>query len=126
MTLSPDHWTMLTDAIRSGAVKFLHFCGVDFSALYDDAFLIAVGCRGLQSLVVCRSVVPSGFVTDDLIRHSVAQDLLQLWFSANESDAPHSLSDEAVLDFFFPAGAVVLVIAQFRLHLNFQASICPH
>lgn len=67
--------------------------------------MVAVGFRGLQSLDVRQSVVPSGFLTDDLIRSSAAKGLPELYFVENESDAPSRLLEEAVLDFFFRADA---------------------
>lgn len=105
MALFPGHWATLIDAIRIGAVKCLLFAGVDISALADDAFLAAVACRGLKSLVVQRSVLASGFSMDELIRFSAPKCLTQLSFHENKSDAPHSLSEDAVLDFCFPPDA---------------------
>lgn len=99
---SPGHWATLCDAIRSGAVQGLGFNGVDLSTLGADSFLPVVGCRGLQSLKVRRSVLPNGFVTDDLIRSSAARGVLQL-SSEKNSDAPSQLSDKVILDFFFQA-----------------------
>lgn len=78
---------------------------MDFSALDADAFLVAVGCRGLKTLLLRGSVLPNGFGTDDLIRSSVAQGVFQLAAEDN-SDAPRTLSDDVVLDFFFRADAV--------------------
>lgn len=103
--LFPRHWTTLFDAICQGAVQRLGFGGIDFSALADDVFMIAVSCRGLQSLVVKYSVVPSRLVTDALIRSSVAKGLARLWLIDNKLDSSIRLSDDAVLDFCFPADA---------------------
>ncbi|KAH7684434.1 hypothetical protein AAVH_41058, partial [Aphelenchoides avenae] len=105
MTLLPDQWTTLTDAIRKGAVERLHFSRIEFSALDNDALLVAVGCRGLESLGVRRSVVPRGFVTDDLLRSSVAQGLLELSIYDNVSDLPHRISDDVFLDLYCPSDA---------------------
>ncbi|KAH7703380.1 hypothetical protein AAVH_29446, partial [Aphelenchoides avenae] len=105
MALSPDHWTTFIDSICIGAVQHLTFNSVDFTALSNHAFLVAVRSRGLLSFAVERSIVPSSFVTDDLIRSCVAKGLLSLWFSKNKSNTPHALSEHAVLDFFFPADA---------------------
>ncbi|KAH7698752.1 hypothetical protein AAVH_34150, partial [Aphelenchoides avenae] len=98
--------TPLMDALRSGAVRSLEFFRVDFSALNNDAFVMAVGCRGLQSIEVDRSVVPSGFITDELLRISAANGVLKLGFCQNKSSEPHRLSEDAILDFFFRADAV--------------------
>lgn len=103
MPLCPSHWTTLFSAIRSGAVRRMSFYGVNFSALNDDAFLAAIGCRGLQSLTIESSYVPSGCFTDDLVRSSYAKRLLQLQFSENNKS--HRLSDDAVLDFYLPTDA---------------------
>ncbi|KAH7700533.1 hypothetical protein AAVH_32346, partial [Aphelenchoides avenae] len=103
--LSPDHWTSLMNAIRSGAVRRLQFSGVDLSSFSDNAFLIAIGCRGLQLLALERSVVPGGLVVDDAIRSSVEKCLLELSLCGNKSDTPHRVSEAAVLDFFFRADA---------------------
>lgn len=100
MTLLPDNWSALIDAIRSGAVRRLKCSCVDFSALRKDAFLLAVGCRGLRSLDIQRSVVLSGFITDKLIRASAANGVLELTFCKNKTDAPQTFSEEAVMDFF--------------------------
>lgn len=62
-------------SVRIGSVRRLCFKFVDFSALDDDAFLVAAGCRGLQTLMVQWSVIPSGFVTDDLLLFVAAQGL---------------------------------------------------
>lgn len=103
MTLLPDYWITFIDAIRSGAVRFLHFRRVDFSALNDGALMVLVGCRGLQSLTVDYSVVPVGFVRDDLIRASVAKGFPELHLSKNTNGTPHRISEDATLGFFFPA-----------------------
>ncbi|KAH7673102.1 hypothetical protein AAVH_42419, partial [Aphelenchoides avenae] len=103
MTISPDQWTTFIEALRNGAVQLLHFIDVDFSALDSDVLLLAVGCRGLQSIRIHGSIVPSGFVLDDLIRSSVANGLRQLWFFESRSDAPHGLSENATVDFIFRA-----------------------
>lgn len=105
MTLLPEQWTTLIDAIRTGAVRRLYFNSVDFSALDSNAFLEAAGSRGLQVLMVRSSVVPSCFVTDDLIRTGVAEGVHALALANNESNMPHRVSDEAILDFFFRADA---------------------
>lgn len=81
----------------------LHFNRIDFSALDDGAFLDAVECRGLQSLIVQESTFPSGFVADDLIRSSAAKGLLELWLRGNSNTTPHRHSEGAILDFFFRA-----------------------
>ncbi|KAH7697800.1 hypothetical protein AAVH_35114, partial [Aphelenchoides avenae] len=105
MILSSDQWATLLDAMRAGSVQSLHCRRVDFGALDDDAFLLAVRCRGLQSIRVRDCVVPSGLVTDDLIRSSIANGLRQLRFSGIKTDAPHAFSEDALLDFFFETGA---------------------
>lgn len=105
MTLLPAHWTALIDAIRVGAVRRLRCSLVDLSTLGADAFLAVVGCRGIQSIVVERSVVRSFLITDNLIRASAAKGLFALEFSRIKSDAPLGFSEEAVLDFFFRADA---------------------
>lgn len=107
MTLLPDHWATLIDAIRSGAVRRLTFDDVDFSTLADNAFQAAVACRGLQSFKVRWSFLPSGFVADDLIRISVARGFLRLKLFENQCDIPQNISDDAVLDFFFRVDAPV-------------------
>lgn len=114
-TLSVHHWRVLVDAIRSGAVQRLEFCGIDFRALPDDALLVAVGCRGLRSLEVIHSFAPSDFVTDDLIRSSLAKGLLELCIYGNASDSPHIISEDAVMDVYFPAA---LGIQSLTLKLN--------
>lgn len=106
MKLSTDHWTTLIDAIGCGAVRHLCFNGIDFSTVDSNAFLVAVGCRGLERLSVKESVLPCAFVTDDLLRASVAKGLSVLCCFDNNSDAPQRLSEDAVLDFFFRADAV--------------------
>lgn len=67
--------------------------------------MVALGCRDLQSLDVHESIVRSGFVTDDLLRASLAKGLFRIRFSDNNSDAPHSLSEDHVMDVCFPADA---------------------
>lgn len=95
---------MLIDATRFGGVRSLVFSCVDFSAFGDDVFHIALGCRGLRSLEVQWSVVPSDYVTDELLRSNVAKGLLELHvYYKNKSDSLQRLSDDAVLDFFFRA-----------------------
>lgn len=107
MTLWPEHWTTLVEAMCSGgAVRHLHFSRVDFSALNNDALLVVVGCRGLQSLRIRRSVVPSGFATDDLIRCSLAKGLIELCIFENDTDSRRKLAEDAILDFCFPGNAV--------------------
>lgn len=102
---SLGHLTMLIEATRFGAVRFLVFSCVDFSAFDDDVFHIVLGCRGLQSLGVQWSVVPGGYVTDALIRSGAAKGLLELHvFTKIKRDTLYILSDDAVLDFFFRAG----------------------
>lgn len=101
MLLYSYRWTSLVDAMLGGTVRSLRFNCVVFSALKDDALLAAVGCRGLQSIVIRMSAVPSGLLTDTLIRSSAANGLSELSFLSNSSDTPHRLSDDAVLDFFF-------------------------
>lgn len=105
MTLSRDHWTTIMDGFCSGVVRRLRLFCIDFGALVDDAFLVIADCRGLQTLEVERSVVPSDFASDGLIRASVAKGLLRLrlWFLKSNSDAPYTFSDGAILDFFFRA-----------------------
>lgn len=103
MALYPDQWTTIVDATRNGAVRRLYFGYVDFSAFDNDAFQAVVRCSGLRSLLIRQSDVPSGLVLDSLIRSGAAMGLLQLRFTAAISDAPRSLSDDAVLDFFFRA-----------------------
>lgn len=76
VNLSPDHWSTLVNAVRCGAIRSLWFISVDFSELDNDVFLIAVGVCGLRSLMVERSVVPGGFVADDLIRKMLARTSL--------------------------------------------------
>lgn len=105
MLLFPDQWTTLVDAIHNGAVQRLYIYGVDVRALGDDALLSAVSWRGLQSVQVYASVVPSSFVTDDLLRSNVAKGLQSLRVYDNVNDAPHRLSDDAVLDLLFPTDA---------------------
>lgn len=83
ITLLPDHWTTLIDAIRAGVVRYLHFSGIDFAALAEDALLVAVRCRGLQSLEVEGNVIPKGFVTDDRV--------LDLFFSSDATLQGQSL-----------------------------------
>lgn len=117
MQLSSSHWSTLSSAIRSGAVCRLSFYGVNLSALDHEAFLVAIGCRGLQSLSVESSVVPRGFVADDLIRTRTAKDLLQLSYADNKGDAPHRCSDDDVLDFYFPTDAAPEVQSR---HLNLE------
>lgn len=104
MSILPDNWTTVLDAISSGAVQCFHFAGVNFSALSEDAFLIAVGRRGLQALVVRHSAISGKCVTDDLIRASAAKGLRRLIFN-NNADAPPRFSEDAILDFFFRADA---------------------
>ncbi|KAH7700422.1 hypothetical protein AAVH_32458 [Aphelenchoides avenae] len=104
MTLFTEHWTTLIDAIRDGAVQRLLFIGIDFSA-HSDALLVAAGFLGLESLEVRQSVVPSSFVTDDLLRSSVAQGLLELSIFENDSNSPHRLSDDVFLDLYCPSDA---------------------
>lgn len=104
MTLLPDHWRTFVDSMRGGAIRDLGCRGIDFSALDDDALMVAVGFRGLRSLLVYRSIFSSRFVTDDLIRASVANSLSSLTFSDNTGvDSPLRFSQDAVLDFFFRA-----------------------
>lgn len=103
MSLSPGHWKTLVEAMCIGAVQSLAFSSTDFSALNNDTFLVALRCRGLRSLSAERSIVPSSFVTDNLLRSSVTKGLLTVWFSKNKSDTPHPLSEDAVIDFFFSA-----------------------
>ncbi|KAH7700952.1 hypothetical protein AAVH_31925 [Aphelenchoides avenae] len=114
MTLLPHHWTALINATRSGAIRRLGFNGVDFTALDDDAFLAAIGCRGLKTLEVRECVIRSGFVTDELVRSSVAKGFSELSLWGNKSDSPHRLSDDALMDFFLPldvaAGRADLVL----------------
>ncbi|KAH7708100.1 hypothetical protein AAVH_24653 [Aphelenchoides avenae] len=86
-------------------VQNIYLRRVDFSALDADAFVVAVGCRGVQSLTVRGSFIPSGLVTDALLRSCAASGLVDLRFFENESDAPHRFSEDALLDFFFAAGA---------------------
>lgn len=96
---------MLIEAMRGGAVEDLCFNGLDLSALGAEAFLVVVGCRGLKSLVLHRSVFPSGFVADDLMRASAAKGLLRLGFFKNKCATLPRVSEDAILDFFFPANA---------------------
>lgn len=103
--LSPGHWTLLVDAILNGTVRRIEFFGVDFSALDDDALLVAAGCHGLRSLMFKQSVMPRGFVIDDLIRASDAKGVLRLTIYGNNNDAPLRVSEDAVLGFFLPADA---------------------
>lgn len=105
LKLFPYHWASLIDGLRSGAVRNLRFYSVDLSALDDDAFLDALGCRGLLSLVVERSDVPSGFAVDVLVPTSVAKGLTELSLRGNKSDTPPSVSEDIVLGFFFRADA---------------------
>lgn len=105
MTLSREHWTTILDAIRHGAVRRFDFDCVDFNALDTDELLVAFSCRGLQLLEVDRSVVPSGFVTEDLLRSSAAKGVLELRFTRNPSNALPGISEVAVLDFCFSADA---------------------
>lgn len=99
----PDHWTTLVHAIRGGTVRDFHFSQVDFSALDDDAFLVAICLHGLQSIALWTCVVPSGFVTDDLLRSGIAKGLVDLRFVVTKIDR---LSEDAILDFCFPGDAV--------------------
>lgn len=101
MTLLPDHWTTLADGIRCGAVRRLEFSGVDFSVLGDDVFVVAVGFRGLQSLLVQLSVASCGSVTDALIRTCTAKGMRELCMFNNIAYSPHALSEDAIMDFFF-------------------------
>ncbi|KAH7695339.1 hypothetical protein AAVH_19370, partial [Aphelenchoides avenae] len=103
VTFLSDQWNIVVDAIRYGAIRRLKFECVDFSALDDGALLETVACRGLQSFVVRRSVVPSGFVTDDLIQFSVANDVFRLWIFKNESEIPRRLSEDALMGLYFSA-----------------------
>lgn len=103
VTLSSDHWPMLIDAILSGTVRRLQFVIVDFGALDIDAFLVVVGLRCLQSLEFERSVVSNGFVTDDLIRSSVAKGIRGLTLEEITGERSLGLSEDAVLDFFIRA-----------------------
>lgn len=107
MPVLPRNWTTLIDTVHSGAVWRLRCMNVDFSAVDDDTFLVAIGCRGLKSLCVGLSVVPLGMVSDDLIRSGAANCLLELCFATNSSDTRLSLSDDALLDFCFPVGASI-------------------
>lgn len=119
MSILPLHWTTLIDAIRSGAVRQLQLSGVDIGALESDAILVAVGCRGLQSLEIGESVLPSGFGMDDLLRCGVARGVPDLSLYENDGDAPHGLSDNGVLDFCFPVDAAP---EERSLHLNVESS----
>lgn len=107
MFLSRGHWTTLMDAVRSGAVRRIECQRVDFTALSNAAFLTAVGCPGLVGLEVIWSVVPGSFVTDDLLRSSIAKGVRQLSVMENKRDSPHRsmtlhrFSEDAILDFFF-------------------------
>lgn len=103
MTLAPRHWATLIEAFRRCALRRLQFLSIDFSGLDADAFLAAVGCRGLRLLTVRESVFPNGFMTDDLIRASAARGLFELVMNGNTTDSPHGQSEEAVLDFFLSA-----------------------
>lgn len=94
---------MLIDAILSGTVRRLQFVIVDFGALDIDAFLVVVGLRCLQSLEFERSVVSNGFVTDDLIRSSVAKGIRGLTLEEITGERSLGLSEDAVLDFFIRA-----------------------
>ncbi|KAH7707726.1 hypothetical protein AAVH_25028 [Aphelenchoides avenae] len=106
IALSPDQWATLIDALRSAAVRHLGFDNVDLNALYDDAFRVAVECRGLLSFEVQRCVILSGFVTDELIRSSVAKDYSELSLWGNKSDSPHRISKAAIMDCLLPADAL--------------------
>ncbi|KAH7702912.1 hypothetical protein AAVH_29924 [Aphelenchoides avenae] len=64
-------------------------------------FLAAVGCRGLKSFAVGGSVVPSGFITDALLRASVANNVLQPSLFGIGIEMPVGPSDDAILDFCF-------------------------
>lgn len=94
--LAADHWTALIEAMRSGAVNRLYFRSVDFSALDDDALSVVLGIRGLQSLDVRASILPSGFLIDSLIRSIATKGLLELCFVENNSDALNRLTEDAV------------------------------
>ncbi|KAH7707727.1 hypothetical protein AAVH_25029 [Aphelenchoides avenae] len=104
ITLHPNHWAILIDAIRNGAVRGLFFNGIDIM-LDAKTFLLAADCRGLQTLLLRGCLLPNSLNTDELIRSSVAKGLLLL-ASENNSDAPRTLSEDGVLDFFFRANAV--------------------
>lgn len=104
LTLSADHWTTLTDAVSNGAVRRLHFNYADLRALKTDALLVAVAFRGLQSLVIRLSVVPSSLVTDALIHSSTLNGLLELSLLCNSSDPTPRFSEDALLNFYFTAG----------------------
>lgn len=105
MPLRSDQWTTLLDTIRTGAVHRHTFSSVDLSALNADAFQRAVDYRDLISVEIRVSVVPSSFVTDELIRSCVAKGVRQLWSSGNRNHTPPTISDDAVTDFFFPVNA---------------------
>lgn len=107
MTLRPDHWTALVDAVRYGLLRNLSFDRVNVSALDGDFLLGAVNWPGLKSLGVRRSVVPRGYVSDDLLLCCAAKvPKFALSYFTNESDTPQVVSDDAILEFFFPAHAV--------------------
>lgn len=91
--------------MQNGAVRDLELVRVNLSALDADALQVAVGSRGLRSLAVRGSVFPTGFVMDDLLRSSVAKGVLQLSICENSNDTSLRLSDDAVLEFYFPAEA---------------------
>ncbi|KAH7704307.1 hypothetical protein AAVH_28497, partial [Aphelenchoides avenae] len=103
ITVSPDQWATLIDALRSGVVRHFAFDNVDLSALGNDAFRVAVECRGLQSFEVRQCVILGGFVTDELIRSSVAKGFSELSLYGNKIDYPHRLSEEALMDCLLPA-----------------------
>lgn len=100
----PDHWSKLLDAVRGSAVPRLHLSGVDFSALGDEALLVALGCRDLHSLVIRRSYIASNyFITDELLRSCGAKGVRELNIVENHRDTPPKISEDAILDFCFPA-----------------------
>lgn len=92
--LLPDHWTAVVDAVRCGDVRNVSFSGVDVSSLDCDVFLVAVGWPRLESLAVRHSVVPRGFVSDDVLRCCAPTRNFRMFYYTNESDAPHGISDD--------------------------------
>lgn len=80
------------------------FANVDFSALNDDAFIVAASCRGLEALHAGSCVVPSRLLTDRAIRACPANGGLELDFFANTSGGPYAVSEDAILDFLLPRG----------------------
>lgn len=97
---------MIADAFRSCPVERLQLEAFDFSALSDGSFLTAATCRGLQSLWVRGSIVPLGFVSDDLLRLCAANGVFDLKCIEDENEQPHVLSEDVILDFCFPSNAL--------------------